>query len=89
MLAEMFDHTLLVAKDDPALAAFQELNDKGLANLKVVDGVGAEAFAQLVNAMTNTFLTTYQNLEDMARGVHIVSVTCHEREGNSATYLNV
>lgn len=59
----MFDHTLLVAKDDPHLAAFEKLAAIGdienqpvgtqpfqcgaVVDLRIVDAIGCEAFAKL------------------------------------------
>ena len=44
----MFDHTTVVAKDDPELEMFEELANKGLIQLRVLDHVGCEKFAQYV-----------------------------------------
>ena len=44
----MFDHTTVVAKDDPELKMFEDLANKGLIQLRVLDHVGCEKFAQYV-----------------------------------------
>ena len=47
-LAEMFDHTYLVAEDDPELETFKELEQKNLCDLRIVPAVGCERFAEMV-----------------------------------------
>jgi 6-pyruvoyltetrahydropterin/6-carboxytetrahydropterin synthase len=51
---DMFDHTLVIAKDDPHLETFQKLNEigggfenSGLCDLRIVVGVGCEMFAKM------------------------------------------
>lgn len=89
-LDQMFDHTVLVAQDDPALAKFRELDKLGLVALRVVDGVGCEMFARMIFDKTEWFL------EEMRKGtftrypinneVTIKSVEVFEHGSNSATY---
>jgi hypothetical protein len=71
-----------VAQDDPQLAVFEDLADKGLADLVVLPSVGCEAFAEYVFAFCEKFLAD-QGMDDRVR-VH--SVECREHEGNSAIY---
>ena len=78
-LAEMFDHKLLVAKDDPRLDDLTMLNELDLAQILVVNDVGCEAFAKLVFQTTEVLL-------DLRPGVKLISVECREHEGNAATY---
>ena len=60
-LEDSFDHKLVVDKKDPALGTMIGLESKGLAEIRVFDGVGAEKFAehawafadQLVRNMTD------------------------------------
>jgi 6-pyruvoyltetrahydropterin/6-carboxytetrahydropterin synthase len=84
-MVDMFDHKLLVAKDDPKLDELQKLRGDGLANPVLVDAVGAEAFAMLV---ASVFLHHLKDpmLIGPDRGLRLVSVMCSEREGNSAIY---
>ena len=44
----MFDHTTIVAKDDPELESFKDLASKGLIQLRILDHVGCEKFAEYV-----------------------------------------
>ena len=56
-LRDHFDHTLVVAGDDPALEAFKELDSKGIIQLRImVEGVGVEKFAEFVYKTADTFV---------------------------------
>ena len=44
----MFDHTTIVAKDDPELNSFKDLEEKGLIQLRILNHVGCEKFAEYV-----------------------------------------
>lgn len=66
----MFDHTLVVAKDDPHLEFFKKMNemgggfmDKGICDLRIVDGVGCEKFAELCYNVMNEILGCFRNNE--------------------------
>ena len=43
-----FDHTTIVAKDDPMLPHFKELAKQNLIQLRIFDDVGCEKFAEYV-----------------------------------------
>jgi 6-pyruvoyltetrahydropterin/6-carboxytetrahydropterin synthase len=47
-LKEMFDHTMLVAEDDPELERFQAMHRDGLIDIRVLPAVGCEATAKYV-----------------------------------------
>jgi len=82
-LSELFDHTTIIAADDPALSFFEEMGRKGLVQLRIVDSVGAENFAKLVYDEINRLLLA----DDMhAQRVSAVLVECFENETNSAVY---
>ena len=42
----MFDHTVVIAKDDPEALMFQSLSDLGVIQLREVEATGAEKFAE-------------------------------------------
>ena len=44
----MFDHTTIVAKDDPEIESFKYLASKGLIQLRILNHVGCEKFAEYV-----------------------------------------
>ncbi len=43
----MFDHTYLVAEDDPELETFVDLAKKDLVDLRIVSATGCERFAEM------------------------------------------
>ena len=93
-LEYMFDHTILVAEDDPKLDLFKQLNSmddgynaKGICDLRIVPGVGCEKFAELCYKKITELLE-----EDKKAGqalnptVRIKSVEVFEHGANSAIY---
>jgi len=63
----MFDHTLILAEDDPHLDKFKKLatlglNDVGgVCDLRTVPGVGCEKFAELAYNMMNQILIAFKS----------------------------
>jgi 6-pyruvoyltetrahydropterin/6-carboxytetrahydropterin synthase len=84
----MFDHTLIVANDDPALSKFTELQNVGLANLRIVDAVGCEKFAEMAYYKMVELIDQYKKLDyhTINRNVRVVSVEISEHLGNSAIF---
>lgn len=81
LLRHAFDHTTVIASDDPHLETFKELQRKGLINLSVLHAVGCEAFAKY------TYDLVSQQLEYMNTHAKLHSVTVAEHGANSATYI--
>ena len=77
----MFDHTVVIAKDDPEALMFQSLSDLGVIQLREVEATGAEKFAEYVFNKLNKFV----DLETDGR-VRISSVEFMENGNNSAIY---
>ena len=77
----MFDHTVVVAEDDPAMADFVDLDARGVIQLRVVKAVGAEKFAEFLYHKLNDFV----QLETEGR-VKVVKVKFMENHKNSAIY---
>jgi 6-pyruvoyltetrahydropterin/6-carboxytetrahydropterin synthase len=75
-----FDHTVLVAKDDPQREVFCELDRCGLARLRVIEGCGVEAVARYVYDWVSNWLHA------LHPGVTLLRVTCCEQGGRRATY---
>lgn len=75
----MFDHTLLLEKDDPYLDFFQSAASEGICQIRVLDAMGAENLAKLVFDKFNDVLSK----TDAGR-CKVVSVECFENEKNSA-----
>ena len=51
----MFDHTTILAEDDPYLESFNKMDDAEVAQVRVVEATGAEKFAELVYYKVNEF----------------------------------
>lgn len=85
-LEETFDHTLVVAEDDPHLEVFRALpNDT--VSLKVVPAVGAERFAEMVyNKMQDILNEQITSGTALNPTVRVKSVECFEHGANSAIY---
>lgn len=101
-----FDHTMVVALDDPHLDRFRELaklgrqDQGGVCDLRIVEAVGCEKFAELAYRTMNEILEAYQ--QDRAwthpdgrlfearypvgSGVRLRSAEVFEHSGNSAIY---
>ena len=77
----MFDHTVVVAEDDPAMSDFVDLDARGVIQLRVVPAVGAEKFAEYLYNKLNEFV----QLETEGR-VKVVKVKFMENYKNSAIY---
>jgi len=77
----MFDHTFVVAEDDPFKESFLKMGEVGVAQVRVVPAVGAERFAQYVYEKVNEFVQA----ETEGR-VRVVSVEFMENHKNSAIY---
>jgi 6-pyruvoyltetrahydropterin/6-carboxytetrahydropterin synthase len=62
----MFDHTLVVAEDDPHLKLFQTMaslgkqDQGGVADLRVVEAVGCEKFSELAYKTMKNILRAFQ-----------------------------
>ena len=77
-----FDHTLVVASDDPEIELLKELNVRGLAQLRIMTGgVGIERFAEWCFKTADSFVDEATNGR-----VWVESVTVYEHEDNFASY---
>ncbi len=77
----MFDHTTLVAADDPELPTFQQLASRGLAELRVLEAVGCESIARHTFNHASRLLVVTSGLR-----VALEEVEVREHSGNSASY---
>ena len=101
-----FDHTLCVAEDDPHLEMFKKMAELGLqdqggvCDLRIVEAVGCEKFAELAYRVMNEILAAYQEGHGwthpdgrvfearypVGQDVRLRSVEVFEHAGNSAIY---
>lgn len=102
----MFDHTLVIGRDDPHLPMFQDMAklglqaDGGVCDIRVVDAVGCEKFAELAYNTMEEILQQFQRGEPwilndtviftprypVGQGVKLRSAEVFEHAGNSAIY---
>jgi 6-pyruvoyltetrahydropterin/6-carboxytetrahydropterin synthase len=80
-LHRMFDHTMIVAEDDPQLPAFERLAQAGLVELRVLPAVGCEATARYVFDHVSGLIA-----EETDARVWLETVEVREHGGNSAIY---
>lgn len=82
LLEKQYDHTTVVAADDPELDTFKLMSEKGMIDLRIAEkGVGIERTAEWVYETTNKFVTEQTN-----NRVRVIKVEVWEHEGNSAIY---
>ena len=78
----MFDHTFVVAEDDPYLESFKRMAEAGVAQIRVVPATGAERFAKFIYDKVNPFI------QDETDGrVSIIKVEFREHNKNNAIYV--
>ena len=77
----MFDHTVIVAKDDPMLNYFRNLDDYGVIQLREVSATGAEKFAEFIFHKLNPFVQAETNGR-----VKVAQVEFMEHGKNTAIY---
>ena len=78
-LSENFDHTLLIAKDDPEFELLMSLNNI-TAKVKVLDKISCEYFAEM------TFKFIQQSLAKL--DVEVGAVEVSEHDSNSAGFYS-
>jgi 6-pyruvoyltetrahydropterin/6-carboxytetrahydropterin synthase len=80
-LDDTFDHKVVLDINDPALEDFRRLEDRGLAELTLLDGVGVEKFAE------HAFNHAQKVVGVLTDGrCWVESVECAEHGSNSAIF---
>jgi len=77
----MFDHTMIVAEDDPNINLFKSMDESNIIQLRILPAVGAEQFAKYIYEKLNTFIQ-----EETEGRVKVVQVEFREHEKNTAFY---
>ena len=77
----MFDHTMIIAEDDPELKAFQQMDAAGVAQVRVIPATGAEKFSEYIYNKLNEFVKTETN-----NRVKVTKVKFMEHGKNAAYY---
>ena len=79
----MFDHTFIVAEDDPFKDSFLRMNEAGAAQVRIVPATGAERFAEYIYNKLNSFIQ-----KETDGRVKVVQVEFREHEKNTAMYTS-
>ena len=77
----MFDHTTILAEDDPYIEVVKKLHDKGLIQLRITPATGAEKFAEYIYDKLNDFVH-----EETEGRVRVTKVKFMEHGKNAAYY---
>jgi 6-pyruvoyltetrahydropterin/6-carboxytetrahydropterin synthase len=77
----MFDHTTIIAEDDPHLFTFIAMNNTGIIQLRIIPAVGAEQFAKYIYEKLDTFIQ-----KETEGRVKITRVEFMEHNKNTAIY---
>ena len=77
----MFDHTTIIAEDDPGMGGFKTMDQLGIIQLRVIPAVGAEQFAKYIFEKLNAFVQ-----EETNSRVKVARVEFMEHAKNTAIY---
>ena len=78
----MFDHTVVVAEDDPGIKGFETMDKLGVIQLRIIPATGAEKFAEHIYNKLQEFVDT----ETEGR-VKVTKVKFMEHGKNAACYI--
>jgi len=84
-LDSMFDHTLLISKSDPELEFFEQMRNKEIADVTLLDDCSAEFLAKFVLEEANKIMKDKYPKDVKQRNLRAVKVVCFEDNKNSAT----
>jgi 6-pyruvoyltetrahydropterin/6-carboxytetrahydropterin synthase len=77
----MFDHTVIIADDDPCIGLFKKMHVEDLIQLRIIPAVGAEQFAKYIYEKLNVFVQ-----EETDGRVKVARVEFMEHSKNTAIY---
>jgi 6-pyruvoyltetrahydropterin/6-carboxytetrahydropterin synthase len=78
----MFDHTVIVAEDDPSMNIWVGLDNTDAIQLRIIPATGAEKFAEYIFNKINPFV-----LEETKGRVRVTKVKFMEHGKNAAYYV--
>ena len=81
LLTWQFDHTTVIDENDPYIDSFTDLDEAGVLDLRLMDGVGIEKFAEYCFKVSNDFI-----LKQSDGRCWVDKVEVFEHENNSAIY---
>ena len=77
----MFDHTVIIAEDDPGMKGWETMNQLGVIQLRIIEATGAEKFAEYIYNKLNEFVKT-----ETDNRVRVTKVKFMEHGKNAAYY---
>jgi|TARA_B110000211_G_scaffold209967_1_gene247676 6-pyruvoyltetrahydropterin/6-carboxytetrahydropterin synthase len=77
----MFDHTMIIAEDDPEVEAFKQMGQVNVAQVRIIPATGAEKFAEYIYCNINEFVKT-----ETDNRVRVTKVKFMEHGKNAAYY---
>lgn len=77
----MFDHTMIIAEDDPWKDAFQQMSEAGVAQVRIIPATGAEKFSEYIYTKLNSFVKA-----ETDNRVRVTKVKFMEHGKNAACY---
>ena len=77
----MFDHTVIIAEDDPEVEAFKQMGNAGVAQVRIIPATGAEKFAEYIYCNINEFVKA-----ETDNRVRVTKVKFMEHGKNAAYY---
>ena len=77
----MFDHTMIIAEDDPEVQAFKQMDMVGVAQVRIIPATGAEKFSEYIYDKLNEFVKT-----ETDNRVRVIKVKFMEHGKNAAYY---
>lgn len=81
LMQDQFDHTTCISRTDPKIDVFKKLNEAGVCDLRVMDGVGIEKFAEYCHIVANNYV------DELTDGrCTCTKVEVFEHENNSAIF---
>lgn len=81
ILSYWFDHTIVIDKDDSIMNELKELEAKGYLQLRIMNGVGTEKFAEFVGKALMIYLKKHTGDR-----VKLDRVECWEHSKNMASF---
>ena len=78
----MFDHTVIIAEDDPGMGGWETMDKLGVIQLRIIPATGAEKFAEYIYSNINSFVKTETN-----NRVRVTNVKFMEHGKNAAYYV--
>jgi len=80
----MFDHTTIVAENDPYLPVFKQMEADSIIQLRIIPATGAEQFSKYIYEKLNPFIQ-----EETQDRVKITKVEFMEHNKNTAIYTEI